>query len=366
MSSASSAGAGVVGLGIARRLAMAGREVLVLEAQHAIGTGTSSRNSEVIHAGIYYAEGTLKARLCVAGRHQLYAYCASHGVPARAIGKLIVATHRNQLPHLDALLRLGRANGVHDLQMIDAAGRLKLEPALFSVGALLSPSTGIVDSHALMLAYQADAESAGAVVVLGAPIVAGEVSASGFLLHIGGSEPTALACHTFINAAGLSAPLLASRLNGLAATCVPPSFLCKGSYYTLSGRAPFNASSTPCRKVPEWACTSRSTSVARPDSARTSNGSPGRTMTSILRVPPAFMPRYDDTGQVSPMARCSPVMQAYGRRFPRPGEPPADFMIAGPDQHGIAGLVNLFGIESPGLTASFAIADHVAHLLKVL
>jgi L-2-hydroxyglutarate oxidase LhgO len=359
------AGAGVIGLCIARRLALAGREVLVLEAQGAIGTGTSSRNSEVIHAGIYYPEGTLKARLCVDGRRQLYDYCAAHGVPARRIGKLIVATHEDQLPQLHALRRLGAANGADDLELIDAAACARMEPELFAVAALVSPSTGIIDSHALMLAYQGDAEAAGAIVVLGAPILKGDVTPSGFLLSVGGSDPIELTCRSFINAAGLSAPGLARHLTGVPATSIPPAFLCKGSYYTLTGRSPFQRLIYP---MPEGT-------------------GMGVHLTLDLGGQARFGPDVEWVEHENydvDIARAAGFYAAIRRYWPGlpdgalqpgyagirpkiagPGEPPADFMVAGPETHGVSGLINLFGIESPGLTASLAIADHIAHLAGI-
>jgi L-2-hydroxyglutarate oxidase LhgO len=232
-------GAGVVGLAVARRLAADGREVLILEAGTAFGTGISARNSEVIHAGIHYPAGSLKAGLCVRGRRMLYAYCAERGIAHRRCGKLIVATSEPQRAQLERIAAGARANGVGDLQPLSREQARALEPALECTAALLSPSTGIIDSHALMLAIQGEAEAAGTIVALRSPVVGGEASASGILLHVGGAAPTQIACDWLINAAGLSAPELARRIDGVPAASVPRSFRCKGNYYTLSGRSPF-------------------------------------------------------------------------------------------------------------------------------
>ncbi len=233
-------GAGAVGLAIARAVARSGREVLVLEAAAGIGTETSSRNSEVIHAGLYYPEGSLKARLCVEGKHKLYTYCDEHGVPARPIGKLIVATSEPERALLDSVLRKAAANGVEDLVVMSREEAQALEPALDCVAAVLSPSTGIVDSHALMLAYQGDAEDAGAMVAYRAPIERGEQSGEGWVLQVGGPDPMEIACKLLINAAGLGAVAVAHRLAGLPKQSIPTAWLCKGSYYSLAARAPFS------------------------------------------------------------------------------------------------------------------------------
>ena len=356
------AGAGVVGLCIARRLALAGREVLVLEAQGAIGTGTSSRNSEVIHAGIYYPAGTLKARLCVAGRREIYDYCATRGVPARRIGKLIVATHEDQLSQLHALRRLGAANGVHDLELIDAAACVRMEPEMFAIAALVSPSTGIIDSHALMLAYQGDAEAAGAIVVLAAPILEGDITPRGILLNVGGSEPIDLTCRWFINAAGLWAPGLARRVTGMPAAFIPPAYLCKGSYYALTGRSPFRHLIYP---MPERAGMGVHLTLDLGGQARFGPDvewvEHENYDVDIARAAGfyAAIRRYWPS---LPEGALQPGYAGIRPKISGPGEPPADFMVAGPETHGVPGLINLFGIESPGLTASLAIADHVADL----
>src|SRR5438552_14536279 len=218
-------GAGVVGLAIARRLATAGREVLVLEAEGGIGTITSSRNSEVIHAGIYYPKHSLMARLCVAGRKALYAYCRDHHVPHRNCGKLIVATTEAEKERLGAIRQHAVDNGVDDLRILDAATAQSLEPALHCTAALLSPSTGIIDSHSYMLALRGDAEDAGASFALKAPLLAATARRDGFVLDIGGADPLTIGCTGLINAAGLSAPAIARFINGMPLAQVPRAYL---------------------------------------------------------------------------------------------------------------------------------------------
>src|SRR4051812_30613444 len=231
-------GAGVVGLAVARELAMAGREVIILDAEDAIGTHTSSRNSEVIHAGIYYPKGSLKARACVEGKHLLYEYCASHGVPHRRCGKLIVATTEQQLGELAGIREKAHANGVTDVDWIAKEEVARMEPELFCMGALHSPSTGIIDSHALMLAYLGDAEAAGAMLALKSPLERAMARADGFELQVTGAEP--IACSVLVNSAGLRAPSVAKRIEGYPAELAPRELYAKGNYYSLARRSPFS------------------------------------------------------------------------------------------------------------------------------
>ena len=357
------AGAGVVGLAIARALALKGREVLVLEATGLVGSETSARNSEVIHAGIYYAPGTLKARLCVEGRHALYAYCAARGVPHRRCGKLIVAASPAETDRLAAIDAHARACGVDDLAPLTGAQARALEPALNAEAALLSPSTGIIDSHALMLAYRGDLEDAGGMIAFNAPILSGEVTADGFALDVGGAEPMRLSCTHFINAAGHGAVPLARALSGVPAEAVPGAWFCKGSYFTLSGRAPFSRLVYP---VPEQAGLGVHLTLDLGGQARfgpdtewvdgldyTVDPARGEKFYAAIR---RYWPALPD-GALNP---------AYAGIRPKivpAGAPAADFRIDGPAEHGVPGLVQLFGIESPGLTASLAIADRVAEKL---
>lgn len=233
-------GAGVVGLAIARRLAQAGREVIVLESADAIGTVTSSRNSEVIHAGIYYPAGSLMARLCVAGKQALYDYCRDHGISHRNSGKLIVATRPDEIARLQAIKAHAEANGVADLEVLSGAQARALEPALACEAALLSPSTGIIDSHGYMLALRGDAEAAGAAFALLAPLERARVTATGFELEVGGEAPMTLACDMLINSAGLSAPAVARNLDGMPLQMIPAAYLAKGCYFSCQVKAPFS------------------------------------------------------------------------------------------------------------------------------
>ncbi|MCC6472385.1 MAG: NAD(P)/FAD-dependent oxidoreductase [Burkholderiales bacterium] len=352
-------GAGVIGLAVARALAGRGREVVVLEAEPAIGMHTSSHNSEVVHAGIYYPAGSLKARLCVAGRSALYDYCASRGVPHRRCGKLIVATHPGQHGRLAALKAQAEANGVNDLEWIGAARARALEPELACSAALASPSTGIVDSHAYMLALQGEAQSHGATVVLRSPVLRGEARAGGVALDVGGAEPMRLAARCVVNAAGLFAQALAHGISGLAPESIPACHYAKGNYFTLRGRAPFSRLIYP---VPESAglgvhLTLDLAGQARfgPDvqwvSAVDYSVDPARAAGFYAAIR-AYWPGLAQGALEAGYAGVRPKLQP-------PGGPAEDFLIQGPRDHGVPGLVNLYGIESPGLTASLAIAEEV-------
>jgi L-2-hydroxyglutarate oxidase LhgO len=357
-------GAGVVGLAIGRALALAGHDVMVLDAAQAIGTGTSSRNSEVIHAGLYYPKNSLKAKLCVAGKSLLYAYAAARGFATRPIGKLIVATQADQVETLRHLQAAGEENGVHDLRLIDATEAKAMEPALACVAALHSPSTGIVDSHAMMLALQGDLEAAGGLVVCHAPVERAERMDQGFILTIGGAEPVELATGILVNAAGHGACALAARINGLDPAHVPRAFLAKGHYFALSGaKAPFSRLIYP---VPEAAGLGIHATLDLggqmkfgPDVAWVEqldySPDPERAA-GFAQAIRAYWPEMpDDVLQ--------PAYTGIRPKISGPGAPAADFRIDGPARHGMAGLVNLFGIESPGLTASLAIANHVIEAL---
>lgn len=351
-------GAGVVGLAIARALAQSGREVLVAEATEAIGTGTSSRNSEVIHAGIYYPAGSLKALLCVRGKHLLYAYCAERGIPHKRLGKLIVATSAEQAAQLEGIAQRARANGVDDLQFISGEDAMRLEPALQCTAALVSPSTGIVDSHALMLAYQGDAENAGAQCVFHTPLVSGRVRPEGgFDLQFGGDDAMSLSCNVLINSAGLQAPALARRIDGVPAASIPTDYLCKGSYFTLSGRAPFSRLIYP---VPQHAGLGVHLTLDMGGQAKFGPDTEW-VGTEDYTLDPAraevFYAAVRSYWPALPDDALAPGYTGIRPKISGPHEPAADFVIAGPAAHGVRGLVNLFGIESPGLTSSLALAE---------
>jgi len=355
-------GAGVVGLAVARALALAGREVVILEAEDAIGTHTSSRNSEVIHAGIYYAPGSLKARACVAGRERLYAYCAERGVPHRRCGKLIVAADAAQLPELEAILARARANGVADVTRIGGAAARALEPELACADALFSPATGIIDSHALMLAYLGDAENAGAMLALKSPLEAARVTPQGIELRVAGAEPLLARC--VVNSAGLRAPSLARCIEGYPPASAPRELYAKGNYYTLARRAPFTHLVYP---VPEPG--GLGVHVTLDLGGRARFGPDVEWVDAIdYRVDPrraqAFYAAIRRYWPGLPEGALEPGYAGIRPKISGRGEPAADFVVQGPREHGVAGLVHLFGIESPGLTASLALADDVAARLS--
>lgn len=357
-------GAGVVGLACARAMAQAGHEVVILESENAFGTATSARNSEVIHAGLYYPTGSLRARLCVRGKELLYGYCASHAVAHRRCGKLVVACSDDELPRLDGVLRQAAANGVHDLQRLTEAEARALEPALACRGAVLSPSTGIIDSHGLMLALLGDAEAAGAMLALQSPVLRGEVVAGGVVLEVGGDGATRLRARHVVNAAGLQACRVARSIDGLDVCHVPTPHYAQGAYFSLSGRAPFSRLIYP---VPgESSHLGVHLTLDLGGQARF--GPSFRWVDEVdYRVDPADGAGFDaEVRRYWPGLPAGALQPGYAGVRPKisgPGEPAADFRIDGPAVHGVAGLVNLFGIESPGLTAALAIAEEVGLLL---
>ncbi len=358
-------GAGVVGLAVARALAQAGREVLVLEATPWIGSATSSRNSEVIHAGLYYPPGSLKARLCVEGKAALYAYAQQRGIGHRRCGKLIVATSPDQHAGLQDIQQRAVRCGVNDLQLLSADQARALEPAVRCTQALLSPSSGIIDSHALMLSLQGDAEAAGAMLVLRSPVLHGQVTAGGVVLQVGGDEPMQLRTRLLVNAAGLHAQALAQRLEGLAPDCIPPCHWARGHYFSLPGKAAFSRLIYP---MPEPG--GLGTHVTLDLGGQMRFGPDVQWVPVTERdaedytVDPARGAAFEASVQRywpdMPLGQLQPAYAGLRPKIVGPGKPAADFCIDGVRQHGVPGLINLFGIESPGLTASLALADHVA------
>jgi D-amino-acid oxidase len=356
-------GAGVVGLACARSLAEAGREVMVLERENAFGTGISARNSGVIHAGLYYPSGSLKARLCVDGREALYAYCAERGIAHARCGKLVVATRPEQTAALLTIRSRAEANGVHDLALLDRAQIRELEPALDAHAALLSPSTGIVDSHDLMLALLGDAERHGAFLALANPVLDGRIDGDGIVLRVGGEQAVEIRARSVINAAGLDAVALGRRLHRGTAGNMPQAWFARGVYFTLGGKAPFSRLIYPipepgglgihltldlggqARFGPdvEW--------IAAPDY----HVDPARAERFCAAIR-TWWPQLED-------GRLTPDYAGVRPKIAGPGMPDADFRIDGPAQHGTPGLIHLFGIESPGLTAALAIGRHVAAML---
>ena len=355
-------GAGVVGLAIARAFALARREVIVLDAESAIGTHTSSRNSEVIHAGIYYPPGSAKALMCVKGREMLYRYCEARGVAHRRCGKLIVATEPAQIATLDKIRTQAAANGVNDLRLLAGDEARAMEPELRCVGALYSPSTGIIDSHGLMLAYQGEAEEHGAMLALQSPVSGGEIGSGGIMLEVGGAETMQIRAQTVINSAGLTAQRVAAGLRGFPAGKVPPCHYAKGNYYSLAGRSPFTHLIYP---VPEAAGLGVHLTLDLAGQARF--GPDVEWIAEIdydvdLRRADGF---YRAIRDYWPGLRDGKLAPGYAGIRPKLGgsdKPAADFLIQGPAEHGVPGLVNLFGIESPGLTASLALAELVVQV----
>ncbi|CAN5423346.1 NAD(P)/FAD-dependent oxidoreductase [soil metagenome] len=350
-------GAGVVGLAVAHRLAARGHEVLLLEEADAIGSHTSSRNSEVIHAGIYYAPGSLKARLCVSGRQVLYDYCNERSVPAAAIGKLIVATSDAQIPTLKALQQRGTANGVTDLTWLDGREVRLMEPEIECRAALYSPSTGIVDSHALMLALQGDAEAQGAQCVFHTRVGRVVCQDAGFEIQTSGKDDMALGCTMLINCAGLEAQTVARNIEGYPSSRIPPRYLAKGNYFSVSGATPFSHLIYP---VPAGG--GLGVHVTLDLSGRMRLGPDLHWVSEIDYTPNALMADqfYAEVSTFWPGIVDRELSCTYSGIRPKisgPGSASADFVVDGPEDHGIPGLVNFFGIESPGLTSSLALAD---------
>lgn len=355
-------GAGVVGLAVARALASKGREVVVLEAAGAIGTGTSSRNSEVIHAGMYYPKDSLKARLCVAGNRLIRDYCADHGVPFRMTGKLIVATDEAEALALKGIAAKGEANGVADLRWIDGDEARAMEPNVRCVAALISPSTGIIDSHAYMLSLRGEAEAHGASVALNTPAVAGAATNDGVTLLTGGTDAMALKCRTVVNCGGLGAQAISGAMAGIVPSSVPRRFLCKGNYFTMAGKMPFSRLVYP---VPVGAGLGVHYTLDLAGQGRFGPDvewvesedyqvNPARAA-SFYGAIRRYWPDLADGALVPAYAGIRPKVQG-------PDDAARDFVIHGPRDHGVPGYVALYGIESPGLTASLAIADLVAEM----
>ncbi len=357
-------GAGVVGLAVGRALALQGREVLIVDAAEAIGTGTSSRNSEVIHAGIYYPAGSLKAELCVRGKQLLYDYCAERGIGHQRLGKLIVATEPGQERQLAKIAAHAQSNGVNDLERLGAEQARQLEPALRCTAALRSPSTGIVDSHGLMLALLGDAENAGAQSVFHTPLLSGRVRPEGgFDLQFGGADAMALSCAMLVNASGIHAPTLARRIDGIPTDSIPPVYLCKGSYFTLAGRAPFSHLIYP---VPQAAGLGVHLTLDLGGQAKFGPDTEWVEREDYTLDPAraeVFYAAVRSYWPALPDGALAPGYTGIRPKISAPHEAAADFVIAGPAVHGVPGLVNLFGIESPGLTASLAIGERVASAL---
>ena len=357
-------GAGVVGLAVARELARAGREVVILEAEDGIGTHTSSRNSEVIHAGIYYPKGSLKAITCLEGRQLLYEYCRAHGVPHRRCGKLIVATDEAQVSELEAIRAKAHANGATEVVRISREQAIAMEPELFCVAALHSPFTGIIDSHALMLSYLGEAEAHGTMLALKSHLVGGDVDSDGIVLHGGGAEAMTVKASIVVNSAGLRAPSVARAIEGYSQELAPRELYAKGNSYTLTRRSPFSRLIYP---VPEPGGLGVHVTLDLAGQARF-----GPDVEWVERINYDVDPRRAERFYAAirrywpglPDGALAPGYAGIRPKTAGPGEPAPDFEIQGPRKHGVAGLVQLYGIESPGLTASLALARMVREELS--
>ncbi|MGD1922871.1 MAG: NAD(P)/FAD-dependent oxidoreductase [Paracoccaceae bacterium] len=357
-------GAGVVGLAVARALALAGHEVLVLEREDAYGSITSARNSEVIHAGIYYAKDSLKARMCVAGKHMLYDYCRANGIPHNNCGKLIVACSEGELEQFDGIAQRAWDNGVEDLRKISRDEARELEPELECHGALLSPSTGIVDSHTFMLTLLGEAEAHGGMLVLNTPVESVAAADDSFQIRTGGEAPMDLIARTVVNSAGLDAPGLARRMDGLPGTAAPDQWIAKGNYFSLTVKAPFERLIYPAPVAGGLGI-----HLTLDMAGRARFGPDVEWIDEIdYAVDPArgdsfygairrYWPGLPDGTLAADYSGIRPKLARKGAKHA------ADFRISAADEHGLPGYVGLYGIESPGLTSSLAIADLVRDML---
>jgi len=354
------AGAGVVGIAVARALAAAGREVIVLEAAEAIGTETSSRNSEVIHAGIYYAKDSLMARLCVAGRRRLYGFCDDHGVAYRKCGKLIVATSADEDQLLAGVLARAEANGVEGMRRLSAAEAREFEPNIHCTSALYSPETGILDSHGYMVALQGEAEAHGAMFVFHSPVLGGRAVEGGVEIDVGGADPMRLRCNLLINSAGLHATTLANNIEGMPQALVPRTYYARGNYFTLQGASPFSRLIYP---VPVPGGLGVHLTIDLGGQARFGPDVEWIDTLDYTVDPHRADSFYAAVRRYWPGLKDGALLPGYAGIRPKispKGAPAQDFMVQTAAEHGVGGLLNLFGIESPGLTSAIALADVVA------
>ncbi|MBM10309.1 MAG: FAD-dependent oxidoreductase [Magnetovibrio sp.] len=360
-------GAGCIGLAVARSLAQAEREVVLLENSETIGTGISSRNSEEIHAGIYYPSNSLKARLCVRGRNMLYDYCESHGIAYKRIGKLIVATEKHEVPILESIGLKARANGVDNLEWIDGFRLQELEPNIRAVAAWLSPSTGIIDSHGYMLSLQGDIENAGGVIAFHSPVLEGQVSNNKLKIKVGGENPMELSSNILVNAAGLGAQNIARRIKDIPVETIPPLYFARGNYFTLIGKCPFNHLIYP---VPVAGGLGTHSTIDLGGQVKFGPDVEWLKKIDYTVEASRSIKFYADIRRYWPDLPDEALQPGYAGIRPKLSGPQDekhgnDFIIHGSKNHGIKGLVNLFGIESPGLTSSLAIAEEVRDILDL-
>ncbi len=355
-------GAGVIGLAVGRAFALQGREVMIFESEPSIGMHTSSRNSEVIHSGIYYKPGSLKAKLCVEGKEQIYEYCDSHAISHNKIGKVVVASSEAEVTKLEKLKEQGEVNGVIDLEWLTEEDIKQIEPLVHGVLGLWSPSTGIIDSDAFLKSLQHEAEEHQAWIIPSTPVLGGEILEEKKLLKIGGREPVTVSSKVVVNAAGLYAPQVARSISGVPSDKIPQSYLTKGHYFMLSGKSPFSYLVYP---LPEKGGLGIHATINLAGKTRF-----GPDVTSIDSVDYSFDETlsekfYQIIRSYYPALQDGQLYPGYTGIRPKIGSPDEvqDFLIQGPHEHGIEGLVNLFGIESPGLTASLAIAEYVVSMI---
>lgn len=356
-------GAGVIGLACARKLAKLGLETILLESQSSIGQGISSRNSEVIHAGIYYKQDSWKAKLCVQGKEALYQYCETRHIPHQRIGKWIVATHEAQVQALQTIASRAAENGCHDLTFIDKNDARKIEPQLRCELVLNSPSTGIIDSHALMQALYNDFERAGGALAVCSPVAKGEITEQSILLHLNDQDKTTISATHVINAAGLEAPNIAAQLINFPKEHIPPRCYAKGSYFTLAGKSPFQRLIYP---VPEAGGLGVHLTLDMAGCARFGPDVEWIDEPNYVVDSAKISKFYEAIKNYWPGCDESRLTPGYAGVRPKLGLPQHfydDFVIQGPEIHGVHGLMNLFGIESPGLTSCLSIADEVARQL---
>ena len=366
-------GAGVVGLAVAREMALQGRETILLEREASFGTISSARNSEVIHAGIYYSKDSLKAKLCVEGNRMLYEYCRSHQVATQPYGKLIVATDTNQIDDLQALLYKAKNNGVADIKIISGDEAKQLEPQLNCVAAILSSSTGIVDSHGFMLSLLGGFEDAGGMVAYQSPLISarpiGANAKDGFELDIGGADSMKIQANILINCAGMSAPAVAEKIHSLSKDQIPKAYFAKGNYFALSGKSPFNHLIYP---IPEPGGLGVHLTLDMGGQAKFGPDVEWLEIDEESQIDYTVNPArgegfYEAVRRYWPGLKDSALQPDYSgvrAKIVPPNVPPGDFCFNTPKEHGLEGLFNLYGFESPGLTSSLAIAKHLDELIK--
>lgn len=366
-------GAGVIGLAVAREMALQGRETILLEREHAFGTISSARNSEVIHAGIYYPKGSLKAQLCVLGNRMLYEYCRTHQVGTQAYGKLIVASDDSQLDELNAILYKAQNNQVPEIRMIGGDEAITLEPQLRCSAAILSASTGIVDSHGYMLSLLGGFEDAGGMVAYQSPLISAKAigvdAQNGFTLEIGGTDEMQIQTQLLINCAGLSAPAIAQQIEGLSSSQIPKAYFAKGNYFSLSGKSPFTHLIYP---IPEPGGLGVHLTLDMAGQAKFGPDVEWLGVETENQIDYTVNPKrsegfYEAVRRYWPALKDGSLQPDYSgvrAKIVPPNVPAGDFCFNGPSDHGLHGLYNLYGFESPGLTSSLAIAKHLEALIK--